>query len=426
MTNKLPQGWVECKLEELCKIISKGTTPKKQSGEFSFAKFLKAENITKELTIDLTNCKYIDKETHIGVLKRSILQKNDIVVTIAGTLGRCAVVETDENLNTNQAVCFARLMDNQISPHFIKWHIASPFVNLRLTKKAKVTAIPNLTLEIIKNININLPPLNEQKRIVEKIEEEFVKINQGIEKLKSAQEQIKQYRQAVLKSAFCNIKSYNFIKLKECTKKITDGSHNPPSKKLAGIPMLSGRNIKNNAIIFDEFRYISENEYINEYKRTPIETNDVLLTIVGTIGETAVVPKQIQKFAIQRSVALIKPQKINSYYLKYYLDSPFAINYFKTKEKGTAQKGIYLETLKNMDIKIPRNYNEQQKIVEEIEKRFLVANEVEKIITENLEKAEQLKQSILKKAFEGGLVPQDPNDEPASVLLEKIKAERGK
>ena len=70
--------------------------------------------------------------------------------------------------------------------------------------------------------------------------------------------------------------------------------------------------------------------------------------------------------------------------------------------------------------------NEQKQIVEEIEKRFAVADEVEKVVEENIEKAKQLKQSILKKAFEGRLVPQDPTDEPASILLKKIKQERSK
>lgn len=276
---------------------------------------------------------------------------------------------------------------------------------------------------------IYIPPLNEQKKIVEKIENEFGKIDEGIEKLKLVQEQIKQYKQSVLKSAFegklYKTTEWEEKKLKDVTTKISDGSHNPPPKQEFGVPMLSGRNIKNGKINFDEYRYITESEFQLEIKRTPIEAGDILLTIVGTIGETAVVPENLPKFAIQRSVALLKPQ-ISSFYLKYYLDSPMAFSYYKKNEKGTAQKGIYLETLKNMIIKLPIDKDAQQKIVAEIEKRFEVADNVAKVVEENLEKAEQLKQSILKKAFEGRLVPQDPTDEPASVLLERIKKERKK
>lgn len=81
--------------------------------------------------------------------------------------------------------------------------------------------------------------------------------------------------------------------------------------------------------------------------------------------------------------------------------------------------------LSNLKIPFPP-LQEQKQIVEEIEKRFAVADEVEKVVEDNIEKAKQLKQSILKKAFEGRLVPQDPTDEPASTLLEKIKQERNK
>ena len=249
------------------------------------------------------------------------------------------------------------------------------------------------------------------------------------EHLEKAKEQIKQYRQSVLKSAFEG-KLYKTSEWKETilndiSNKISDGSHNPPPKQQIGIPMLSGQNIKNGQIIFNDFRFISRKDFDKEYQRTPIEENDILLTIVGTIGESAVVPKNIQKFVLQRSVALIKPNNINSWFLKYYFDSPIPKYYFKTKERGTAQKGIYLNTLKNLPILLP-SIEEQKKIVEEIKKRFAVADEVEKVVEDNIEKAKQLKQSILKKAFEGRLVPQDPNDEPAAILLEKIKQERSK
>ena len=150
----------------------------------------------------------------------------------------------------------------------------------------------------------------------------------------------------------------------------------------------------------------------------------LLLTIVGSIGQSAVVPDDIKDFTLQRSVALIKPL-INSYYLKYYLDAPKAQQYFKTKARGTAQKGVYLNTLKELKVIIPSE-DEQKQIVKEIEKRFEVADEVERVIAENLEKSEQLKQSILKKAFEGRLVPQDPTDQPASELLAQIQTERNK
>lgn len=116
-------------------------------------------------------------------------------------------------------------------------------------------------------------------------------------------------------------------------------------------------------------------------------------------------------------IKVLKPKQFFNSKLFYY----FCLA-LKFPNKGYSRHYQYLE---KTIMHIPP-LNEQRRIVEEIEKRFSVADEVERVVEENIEKAKQLKQSILKKAFEGRLVPQDPTDEPASILLEKIKKERNK
>jgi|GEM_PF-5024644 len=128
--------------------------------------------------------------------------------------------------------------------------------------------------------------------------------------------------------------------------------------------MLSARNIENYAINFDkDVRYINKEDYIREKQRTNIEKGDVLLTIVGTIGRVSIV-EQTQKFTIQRSVALLKPILISSRYLMYYLSSsPFSNKILIDNSKGSAQKGIYLSTLKSINIPIT-NLKEQNVITQ--------------------------------------------------------------
>ncbi len=375
----------------------------------------------------MDNCKYINKETHTNALKRSMLRNNDILISIAGTLGRCAVVETNQDININQAICFVRLYEQSISPHFLKYYILSPIVQKKLTNKAKITAIPNLTLEIIKKIVVNIPPLNEQKRIVEKIESEFEKIDKGIEHLTKAKEQIKQYRRSIL------AKFYNRIGSKPCTLgscfEIVNGDRgkNYPSKnKLhsAGIPFVSAINIMNSELREDNLCCLSNEQY-ELLRNGKINNGDTLLCIRGSIGKHCRYYKD--KGAIASSMVILRQANTEeqNQYLHYYLDSPLFYNEIKKYDNGTAQPNLSAADLRKFYFP-DTNTTEQQKIVEEIEKRFKIADEVEKIIDENLKKAKQLKQSILKKAFEGRLIPQDPNDEPASVLLEKIKSEREK
>ena len=417
MQNKLPQGWVECQLGDVFEIITGKTPPKKNPEYFNG----KPGDLDKEIYITQTED---DSLTVEGLKYAPNLPKNTVLVSCIGNLGKKAILGVVGSCNQQiNAIIPNGYIENKYTYFYIDKIV--PW----LEANASATTVKILNKGKFEQAPFLLPPQNEQRRIVEKIESEFAKIDEGLEHLENAKEQIKQYRQSVLKSAFdgklYKTSEWKETILKEVSNKISDGSHNPPPKQQVGIPMLSGQNIKNSQIIFDDFRLISEKDFDKEYKRTPIEENDILLTIVGTIGESAVVPKNTQKFVLQRSVALIKPNDINSRFLKYYFDSPISKYYFKTQERGTAQKGIYLNTLKNLPVLLP-SMIEQKRIVEEIEKRFAIADEVEKVVEDNIEKAKQLKQSILKKAFEGNLVPQEPTDEPASTLLEKIKQERSK
>jgi type I restriction enzyme S subunit len=126
------------------------------------------------------------------------------------------------------------------------------------------------------------------------------------------------------------------VKLEDVSKQITDGSHNPPKSVDTGIPMLSARNIENSNITFDEVRYLTTEDFQYENQRTNIEHGDVLLTIVATIGRTAVVSKNVKsKFTLQRSVAAIKPL-ISSEFLMYCFQSPLFQKQLIENAKGTA------------------------------------------------------------------------------------------
>lgn len=141
--------------------------------------------------------------------------------------------------------------------------------------------------------------------------------------------------------------------LSELCARIVDGSHNPPKAADFGKPMLSARNIQGGCINFDNYRVISDEDFEVERRRTCIAVNDVLLTIVGTIGRVAVVQKETPEFALQRSVAVLKPSSvIAAQYLRYALESPRVQQHFVDTAKGTAQKGVYLKALGELAIEL--------------------------------------------------------------------------
>ena len=125
-------------------------------------------------------------------------------------------------------------------------------------------------------------------------------------------------------------KGWEIKKLGDLCLKITDGSHNPPKGiELSDYLMLSSRDIYDEVIHYDNPRYLSKKDFEDEDKRTAIRANDVLLTIVGTIGRVAIVPNKFPNFTLQRSVAVLRPNenKIDSYFLKYSLQN--SLNFLK-------------------------------------------------------------------------------------------------
>lgn len=160
------------------------------------------------------------------------------------------------------------------------------------------------------------------------------------------------------------------FRLRDVVYKLVDGSHNPPPKQDHGRPMLSARNIDQGQITFDDFRYISPESFEAEHARTRVAPGDVLLTIVGTIGRSAVVPEGIEPFALQRSVAVLSLKEgLLPKFLAYQIQSPQVQRHFEQHARGTVQKGVYLKTLSETPILVPPVL-EQYAIVVELEKQF--------------------------------------------------------
>lgn len=166
--------------------------------------------------------------------------------------------------------------------------------------------------------------------------------------------------------------------------------------------MLSARNINDGQISFDDIRWITNEDFAVEDARTRIGTGDVLLTIVGTIGRTAVVPASACPFALQRSVAVLKPVTVDSRYLAYCLESPIQQRWLAENAKGTAQKGVYLKTLGTASIPIAPEA-EQTRIVEKLEELLSDLDAGVAELKAAQAKLAQYRQSLLKAAVAGAL-----------------------
>jgi type I restriction enzyme S subunit len=205
---------------------------------------------------------------------------------------------------------------------------------------------------------------------------------------------------------------------------VTDGDHNPPKRVSSGVPHLTAKNVKGLALNQSGCSYISSRDAERVFHRYRPLAGDLIITCVGTVGRTAIVPLDF-KFSPDRNLAALRFSKVGPLgrYLQFYLESPCAQSEIMTASGSTAQPHFYLGDLRALPIALPL-LSEQEAVVEAVEDQLSAIDHLESDIDAKLKAAQGLRQSILLHAFSGQLVAQDPNDEPASKLLKRIAVER--
>ena len=169
------------------------------------------------------------------------------------------------------------------------------------------------------------------------------------------------------------------------------------------------------------------NDTVKHLKRSKIKPDDLLMVFVGVgLGQVGIVPSDREYF-LGPNVAMIRIESnyVLSEFFELFFRSPKGYGLTLSLSKATAQGSISMANIRQIPCAIP-SIKEQQVIIETTEKLLSIIDETEKGVEAELKRSQSLQQSILKRAFEGKLVPQDPNDEPASALIERIKTEKAK
>lgn len=279
---------------------------------------------------------------------------------------------------------------------------------------------------------IPLPPEKEQQRIFDKIEELITGLDKGIEYLETAQQQLKVYRQSVLKWAFegkltKDVPEWEIVKLEKVAEVIDPHpSHRTPPVSSDGISYVSTKDFdyESDKIYFEKSRKVSKNILNEHLARYQLEIGDFVIGKIGTIGQPVrvVLP---QDYVLSANIVLIQPRKVDRKYLYYYFQSNQIESLLRKGQKATAQAAFGIQKVRVLPVPLPSK-KEQRKIVLEIESRLSVCDKIEEILETSLQQAEALRLSIIKKGFEGKLVKQNPKDLSAEILLAKIKAEKNR
>ena len=224
--------------------------------------------------------------------------------------------------------------------------------------------------------------------------------------------------------------SWEWVRFSNIYWQLTDGTHSTPKYKTSGIPFLSVKDMSSGKLSFSNTKFISPEEHNILSQRCHPQKGDLLLSKVGTTGIPLIIDTD-KEFSIFVSLALIKffPDLIDSRFLLYLINSPLVQLQAADNTRGVGNKNWVLKAISDTIMVLPP-LAEQHRIVAKIEELLPKVEEYGKaqdaLNKLNAELPERLKKSILQEAIEGRLVPQDPNDEPASILLDKIRQEKAK
>lgn len=440
---KVPDNWCWVKLNCMSKAISKGTTP--TGGRAAYQNvgvaFLRVENINDDGTISHENIACINEDTHKNFLKRSILNDKDVLVSIAGTLGKTGIVrEIDLPLNTNQAIAFIRLISDVASERYIKYAIDTPIIQRLLLSQTKVTAIPNLTLKAISNCPMPLPPISEQQRIVNHIETFFSKLDEVKENVQNVIDGFENRKSAILHKAFngeltakwrkenkVNITEWNLLTLNDVGEykkgpfgsSITKAMFVPKSQNTYKV--YEQGNAIRKTLEYGRY-YISKEKY-EELKGFSVKGGDIIISCAGTIGEVYKLPDNCEAGIINQALMRVRLfENIEEDFFMYYFGEILKED-INNKSKGTAIKNIPpFKVMKAISIQLP-SLPEQREIVHTLNRILFKEQQAKEKAEEVLERIELIKKSILARAFRGELGTNNPDEESSLELLKMVLSE---
>lgn len=339
-------------LKEACDFILDGTHGSPERVREGIP-VLSAQNVTGGKLNFATN-RFTTTAEYQAFSRRLAIRQGDVLLTIVGTIGRAAVIDELKPLIFQRSVAVLRPKGSLLDSHFLFHITQSVGFRDQIRKATNQSSQAGVYLGKLEQVKIPLPPIAQQNRIAAILDK--------AEELRSLRRQALRELDALTQSTFLemfgdpvtNPKGLLTTTLLQVSRRITDGTHQPPKWSSHGIPFLFVSNIVDGQIDFETQKFISEETHASLMKRCPVEIGDVLYTTVGSYGNVALVTTN-RKFSFQRHIAHIKPEisKIDPLFLASMLQSPGVRRQVDKAARGVAQKTVNLADLKDLIIFLP-------------------------------------------------------------------------
>lgn len=431
---KIPNNWCWVRLGNITQIkggkrIPKGTSLLKENTGYKYIRVTDMKNGTV-LNDDIH---YISKDIYNKISNYTI-SKNDIYITCAGTIGRVGIIPVEfdgANLTENAD----KIIIKHINKNLLVKVLSSYIVQKQIQEVITTGCQPKLAIKKIEQLKIPLPPINEQQRIVERIESLFVKLDRAKELIENTLAQFEQNKMAILHKAFigeltAKWRKENNIDLSSWQEKTVDElctslkyGTSKKSNLEGSVVVLRMGNLQNGEIDWSNLMYTDDKDDIEKYL---LKKGDVLFNRTNSpelVGKTSIYRGEYPAIYAGYLIKLDYGKDIIGEYLNYMMNSTKAKHYcYTVKTDGVSQSNINAKKIGAFEIPVP-TIEEQQKIVNILDKLLAKYNKI-KNLEQQLEKIELLKKAILAKAFRGELGTNNPDEESAENLLKEILAEK--
>ncbi|ECP9546987.1 TPA: restriction endonuclease subunit S [Campylobacter jejuni] len=391
MTN-LPRGWEVKKLGDIAEISSGGTPSrnKKEYWENGTIPWVKIKDI-KENFISTTE-EFITED---GLKNSSakLFKKETLLYSIFATLGEVAILDIDAT--TNQAIAGINIKENNTNSLYLMYFLKS--IKDKICSKGRGVAQNNLNLSILKQIQIPLPPLKEQERIVGILDESFAKIDESIKILEQNLLNLDELMQSALQKAFNPLKDnakenyklpqgWEWKSLEEISENISAGGDKPKN-------CTESKTAKNQIPVYANG--VNNNGLVGYTDKATIIKPSLTISARGTIGFVCI--RKEPYFPIVRLISLIPCENILCLHYLY-----FCLNFFIAKGEGSSIPQLTIPKFKSLQIPLPP-LKEQEQIAKHLDFVFEKTKALKELYTKELKDYEELKQSLLDKAFKGEL-----------------------
>jgi len=415
-----------------------------------FGSNLKTEHYTKDgpRVIRLENVGdgvFRDTETHVGLdhferLRRHEARAGDVAIALLGDpVPRACVVPDRVGPAIVKADCPRLRPDPRLAlPEFLAYALNSEQVRSQAKVLVHGVGRPRLRLSELRGLTISLPPLAEQRRIVEALETHFTRLDAAVATLQRVRANLKRYRAAILQAAVEGrltghvrggaepLIGWPKKTIADITTHLTSGSRDWSAYYGRGTAtFLMAQNVRPGRLDLSFRQLVDPPRDDASRSRSQVHAGDLLVTIVGAnTGNVCLVPHELPEHYVCQSVALMRPREnVLPQFLDYYLNSPLGQRQYAEFMYGAGRPHLSFEQLRSTMVSLPP-LEEQRQIVAAADELLSDAAATEQSIDVSVVRIARLRQSLLRVAFDGHLVSQDPRDEPASVLLDRIRTAR--